>query len=84
MGRGTRWKPKKLAGKLAAIRTRLGLSQNGMVDALGLRGKVNREVISTFERGTREPPLPILLLYARVVGVSVETLIDDKLKLPEQ
>jgi hypothetical protein len=33
-----------------AIRTRLGLSQNGMVDALGLKGKVNRDVISTFER----------------------------------
>jgi len=33
--------------------------------------------------GTREPPLPILLRYARLAGISTDVLIDDDLKLPK-
>jgi transcriptional regulator with XRE-family HTH domain len=42
-----------------------------------------RSSISAYERGVREPPLPILLKYARVAGVYVDALIDDELDLPE-
>jgi transcriptional regulator with XRE-family HTH domain len=39
--------------------------------------------ISQYEAGTREPPLPVLLKYARLAGVPVEALIDDALDMPE-
>jgi transcriptional regulator with XRE-family HTH domain len=82
MGRAKRWKPKRLTAKLVQIRTGLDLSQTEMVSALGLKGKVIREEISQFERGLREPPLPVLLRYARLAGVSMDVLVDDKLDLP--
>ncbi|HEV7903851.1 MAG TPA: hypothetical protein VGO96_08425 [Pyrinomonadaceae bacterium] len=40
--------------------------------------------ISGYESGTREPPLKILLHYARVANIYVEALIDDELDLPDQ
>jgi len=40
--------------------------------------------ISEYERGKREPPLLVLLKYARLAGVSTDVLIDDKLKLPDK
>jgi transcriptional regulator with XRE-family HTH domain len=82
MGSARRWTPKRLRTKLIHIRTRLDLSQSEMVDALGLKGKINREDISKFERGLREPPLPVLLRYARLIGAPLETLVDDKMDLP--
>lgn len=39
--------------------------------------------ISNFEQGKREPPLMVLLAYARLAGVSIECLVDDKIKLPD-
>jgi hypothetical protein len=39
--------------------------------------------ISEYETGRGEPPLPILLRYARLAGICVERLIDDELDLPE-
>ncbi|MCI0488647.1 MAG: hypothetical protein L0229_18825 [Blastocatellia bacterium] len=39
--------------------------------------------ISGFETGEREPPLPIILQYARAAGVCVDVLIDDEMDLPE-
>ena len=38
--------------------------------------------ISEFETGKREPSLIVLLRYARLSGVCVDTLIDDALDLP--
>lgn len=81
MGRGTRDRPTKLGKKLAKIRAHLGLSQDGMVRRLGLSPKLTRNDISKYERGVREPSLSVLLRYARVGGVNVEVLIDDKLNL---
>jgi hypothetical protein len=40
--------------------------------------------VSTYEIDQREPPLKVLLAYARVANVSVEALIDDALDLPER
>jgi transcriptional regulator with XRE-family HTH domain len=84
MGRSSRPRPKKLAKKLLRIRLDLGLSQNEMLKALGLKGTVFRSAVSGYELGTREPPLPILLRYARLAGVSTDVLIDDKLALPKR
>jgi transcriptional regulator with XRE-family HTH domain len=86
MGRAPRPKPVRLAEKLAQIRRAMGLSQDGMLARLGLGDKegIFRSSISGYERGTREPPLPVLLEYARAANVSVEALIDDKLDLPDE
>jgi transcriptional regulator with XRE-family HTH domain len=89
MGKAARQRPARLAEKLTAIRAALGLSQNGMVWKLGLKGKLLREDISRFERGVGgEPPLDILLRYARSIsttgrGEFLEALIDDESDLPE-
>ncbi|HST50661.1 MAG TPA: helix-turn-helix transcriptional regulator, partial [Pyrinomonadaceae bacterium] len=68
MGRAPRPKPKRLPEKLLQIRMALGLSQNGMLDRLGLSEKLFRTAISNYELGTGEPPLPILLDYARIAN----------------
>jgi transcriptional regulator with XRE-family HTH domain len=75
---------------LAHIRASLGLSQNEMVRRLGLEGRLLREDVSRFERGVGgEPPLDLLLRYARVIsttgwGEFLEALIDDEMDLPEK
>ncbi len=80
MARGARLKPKRLADKLIQVRTGLGLSQNELIKKLGVDLTQNR--ISEYETGKGEPPLPILLLYARAANVSTDVLIDDELDLP--
>ena len=82
MGKARRPKPERLAEKLLQIRTALGLSQNEMLRRLGYADEFSRNYISAFELGTREPPLPVLLQYARAAGVYVDVLIDDELDLP--
>ena len=83
MGSKARPQPKYLGKKLRAIRTEmLGMSQTEMSKALGL--KVDYSAVSQYELGTREPPLPILLQYARLVGISTDVLIDDEVELRNQ
>jgi len=81
MGNARR-KPKKLADKLLAIRERLGVSQTEMARLLDL--KQTYTVVSSYETGRREPDLIVLLEYARLLGISTDVLIDDKLKLPDK
>lgn len=81
MGRYHREKPVRLAEKLLTIRNSLGLSQNEMIRRLGLEDVITQSRISGYELGTREPSLPTLLRYARIVGVSTDVLIDDELEL---
>jgi transcriptional regulator with XRE-family HTH domain len=82
MGRKARPKPKRLAEKLFRIREALGLSQSEIFRRLDVEEFSELKRISDYETGKSEPPLPVLLRYARVAGVCVETLIDDKLDLP--
>lgn len=83
MGRASRPKPARLAEKLRQIRINLGLSQNEMLRHLGLDEELFQGSISGYELGTREPPLAVLLQYARSVNVYVEVLIDEELNLPQ-
>jgi DNA-binding XRE family transcriptional regulator len=78
-----RKKPKHLAKKLSDIRAALGLSQGGMLKRLGVEDELERDYISKYERGVLEPPLHVLLAYARAVGISTDVLIDDKANLPK-
>jgi transcriptional regulator with XRE-family HTH domain len=82
MGTTRRPRPARLAEKLRAIRTSLGLSQNGMLRHLGLDEGSFRSSISGYELDTREPPLPVLLKYAQAAGVCVDVLINDEYDLP--
>jgi transcriptional regulator with XRE-family HTH domain len=84
MGSSPRPKPKRLAEKLLQIRLALDLSQDGILVRLGLDAKLLRTAVSGYELGTREPPLPVLLKYARCVGISTDVLIDDELNLPDR
>lgn len=83
MGRASRPKPAHLARKLRQIRLSLGLSQSEMLRYFGLDKELFQGSISGYELGTREPPLAVLLQYARAVNLYVEALIDDELDLPE-
>ena len=80
MGRSQRPRPKYLGKKLLQIRQRAGISQAEMVKRLGFKS-VHQAHISGYERGEREPPLPVLLKYARLANISTDVLIDDKLDL---
>lgn len=84
MGTARRPKPERLAEKLLQIRLALGVSQDGMLARLGMSEELFRSKISAYELGNREPPLPVLLKYARSVGISTDVLIDDELNLPEK
>lgn len=70
-------RPKRLAEKLKRIRMDLGLSQNELLEKIGFSEHIFQGNISQYELGRREPPLPVLLKYARLAGVSVDILIDD-------
>ena len=84
MGRSPRRKPIRLAGKLRAIREGLDLTQEQMIERLdGAQFRLYPASISLYEQGKREPPIPILLTYARIAGVPMEVLADDELDLPE-
>jgi len=81
-GSKRRPRPKKLAGKLLSIRQGLGLTQAGMAKRLGkIPSPPDGAMVSRYERDEREPSLFALLTYARIAGVAVDVLIDDKLDL---
>ena len=82
MGVRPRQRPQRLAEKLLAIRTALGLSQTQTVKSLGAEEMIVPGQVSEFETGKREPSLIVLLRYARLANVCVDTLIDDDLDLP--
>ena len=84
MGAAARIKPKRLALKLRRIREAFGISQTEMLKRLGYDGRIAYHRISNYELGTGEPPLPVLLAYARLAGVSTDVLIDDELDLPDK
>lgn len=67
--------PKLLPQKLKAIRERLEMSQSEIAREIGVD---NRASISGYERGEREPSLPILLAYSQLANVSTDILINDE------
>jgi len=81
MGRARIGRPQHLSQKLLQIRESLGLSQNGMIAALGMHDSLTQAEISAFELGKRLPPLLVLLRYAQSFNIHVDDLIDDKIDL---
>jgi transcriptional regulator with XRE-family HTH domain len=84
MGAKPRLRQKRLPEKLRAVRDALGLSQTEMLKRLGAEDLIEYNRISEFESGKREPPLRIILLYARVANVWMDVLVDDELDLPDR
>jgi transcriptional regulator with XRE-family HTH domain len=82
MGTYPRLKQKRLPEKLRAIRDAFGISQSEMLKRIGAENLIEYNRLSEFESGKREPPLLILLKYARAANVSTDVLIDDELDLP--
>lgn len=84
MGQNRRPQPQLLPYKLLEIRRRLDLSQEQMAEWLkDVPSPPQPALISRFEQGKREPSLLTLLAYARIAGVPMEVLVDDKLDLPK-
>lgn len=83
MGRSHRKKPDRLAEKLLTIRKQIKLSQTELKEKLESSDyPIYKGDISNYELGKSEPPLVILLRYARLANIAVEILIDDELDLP--
>jgi transcriptional regulator with XRE-family HTH domain len=82
MGKKARMRQERLAEKLLQIRLALGLSQTEMLKRLGFEDQLDYKRISEYELGRNEPPLAVLLKYARVAGVHMEDLVDDEVDLP--
>ena len=74
-------KPARLAAKLLQIRQQLGLGQRKLAAQLGIKTRQASARISEYEHGIREPPLSVLLAYARLAKVCTCVLIDDEADL---
>lgn len=72
--------PKLLPEKLRAIREQLGMSQSEIARAIGI---ADRSTISGYERGEREPPLPVLLAYSKLATISTDILINDEFTIED-
>jgi len=77
-------RPRRLAEKLGQIRNTLGLSQSELLRQLRVQDEIPYTRISDYELDKNEPTLMVLLEYARVAGVHLEEIVDDRLELPAE
>lgn len=85
MGSARRPQPERLPAKLLRIRLLLNLTQEQMASRLcHVKAPPQPGLISRFEQGKREPSLLVLLEYARIAGVPMESLVDDEVDLPRR
>jgi transcriptional regulator with XRE-family HTH domain len=77
-------RPRRLAEKLLQIRQSLGLSQPEIVKQMGVAALIHYTNISKYELDKNEPPLMILLAYARLAQVHLEVIVDDRIDLPRK
>ena len=75
-------RPRRLAEKLLQIRQQLGLSQSQIVKQMGITELIHYSNISKYELDKNEPPLMILLGYAKLAHVHLEVIVDDEIDLP--
>jgi len=77
-------RPKRLAEKLLQIRQSLGLSQSEMIKQMGVADMIHYPNISKYELDKNEPPLMILLAYAKLARIHLEVIVDDDIDLPRK
>jgi len=73
-----------LAEKLLQIRLSLGLSQPQIIKQLGVTEMIHYTNISKYELDKNEPPLMVLLAYAKLAQVHLEEIVDDDIDLPRK
>jgi transcriptional regulator with XRE-family HTH domain len=73
-----------LAEKLLQIRQSLELSQSEMVKQVGVAKLIHYNNISKYELDKNEPPLIILLAYAKLARIHLEVIVDDGIDLPRK
>jgi transcriptional regulator with XRE-family HTH domain len=85
MGTKKRPVPARLPKKLLKIRRLLDLTQEQLAESVShLPSAPQSGHISRFEQGLREPNLIYLLEISRFSGVSLETILDDQLDVPDR
>ena len=92
MGLKKRAIPKELPKKLKFIRSYFNLTLEELSIEIGKELeksgfpdiKVYTGSITEFEKGKREPQLPVLLAYAHIANVYVDVPINDNLELPKK
>ena len=86
MGRKPQRRPKHLGKKLESIRKQLEITQAKMAELLmehGAEDTTHSGYVAEFETGKRIPSVFTLLAYSKIVGVSINALVDDELDLPK-
>ncbi|MGC2235696.1 MAG: hypothetical protein WA584_06020 [Pyrinomonadaceae bacterium] len=85
MAKVSRHVPARLGEKLTLIRKRLEVATyEDMIKRLRCAEvSLYRSAICEYEQNKREPPLIVLLNYARLANIPMEMLVDDSLELPE-
>ena len=84
MGRASRkrYLPNRLGEKFLQIRTALNLTQESMLKRLELPTEFTQSNVSAYERGTKEPPIFVIMRYAEIANVWIDVLVRDSLDLP--
>ena len=55
-----------------------------MVKQMGVKELIHYNNISKYELDKNEPPLMILLAYAKLAQVHLEVIVDDEIDLPRK
>lgn len=74
----------RLGEKLREIRKGMGLTQNELVEKLGLETDFDQERISKYERAILEPPIYVLIAYSDLAGVSLDVLLRSEYDIPDK
>lgn len=79
-------KTPRLGEKLRQIRKTIdgGLTQNELVERLGLDKEFDQERISKYERGVLEPPLHVLIAYCDLAQISLDVLARPEYDVPSR
>ena len=77
-------KTPRLGEKLRQIRKAIngGLTQNQLVERLGLKGDFDQERVSKYERGILDPPLYVLTAYCDLAEIPLDVLARPEYDLP--
>lgn len=63
-----------MKNQVRALRTRRGLAQGELAEAMG----VSRQTINSIENDRYTPSLPLAIALARYFGITVEEMFDDQ------
>jgi len=77
-------KTPRLGEKLREIRKRMGLTQNELVERLGLEVDFDQERISKYERAVLEPPIYVLIAYSDLTRIPLDVLLRPEYDIPDK